>query len=225
MAEKTVIKSSRPMSVEEHRQWQKVRNKMFRTRDLFSMGQSQLNQIIMISAFCDNNGISLPVLSKMPTLEKEFLETGQEIDDLTNAIHDAEFGYYGVVYKSGDFDLITQTSSDVSGLGFPALVVAAIGIVSFTTILARWVYLEHKVEDITKKYNDIIKKADDQLCSDPNSETCKSWKQRKQQNDYKRETTIVESIKSGIATAGKGLSAGLLLAVPLIAFSMFGSKK
>lgn len=225
MPEQNKISSSRPMGKEEHSKWQKVRFKMNRTIDLISLCNSQLKIIVKISQFCDDNGINLEILSEMPDLEKNFLETEDEAVKLFNAVHDAELGYLGVVYKSGDFDLIQPTKNTMSGFGFPPLVVAAIGIVSVTTILARWIYLEHRVEDISEKYNKIIKTADSQLCANPKSDTCKKWKNRKLQDDFSREVTISEEIKNGIKTAGKGLSAAFLIAIPIFAFSFFGRNR
>lgn len=224
-AESAKIIGERSMTSEEHQRWNDVRTKMYRVRDYWDSVNAKLNMIIITSIFCKNNGIEITALDDIGPIEKEFIETKNEIDKLTNLIHDAEMGYYGIRYKNGDFDIVTKSNETVSGLGFPAIIVAAVGVVSFVAILARWTYLELKTEEINNKFNEIIEHADSELCSDPNSEICKNWKNRKQQKDYKKEETLSQTIQHSLKTAGKGLSMGLLIAIPLIAYSFFGSRK
>lgn len=219
MAETGKIIAERSMTLEEINKWNKIRQSMNRTRDLYTMAMSERNQIIIISKFCTDNGYFIDSLKNISEIEENLLNTGIEVDNLTNIVHDAELGIIGVVYRNGDFDVVTSTSNkSVSGFGFPPLLVAAIGIVSVVALFARWAYVEHKLEDTTEKLNKIIKDADSELCANPNSDMCKKWKDRKIQKDYKKEETISETIQKSIGIAGKGIGIGIAIAIPIFAY-------
>lgn len=213
------------MTVEEHRTWQKIRTKMFRTRDRLDGAMAERSMIVMLSKFCTDNGYYINALKDISSTEEDLLNAKSEIDKLTNAVNDAEMGYLGIVYNNGDFDIVTPSTESVSGFGFPPIVAIGIGVVSVVAIFARWVYLEHKVEEISNDMNEILTDANKELCADPDSSMCKDWKKRRTEKDYKEQETLSQTVKRAVGAAGKGLEIGLIIALPLLAYTHFGRKQ
>lgn len=224
MAENVKIQSSRNMLPKEFARWNYLRNLIFRAKDRWQAARHRMNVVIEISKFCTQNGIELQTLSNISNVEKDLLSLETEIRSGLAIFFDCENGYLGINFHDNDFDVIqpaTDISPTVQGLGFPPIVAAAIGVISVVALISRWAYIEHKAVDLDVKLKNTIRESDKLLCSDSNSEICSKWKERKETAGIKREASIAETITSGLDKAGHGLSIGIAIALPVLAYAMF----
>lgn len=227
MAENIKIQSSRNMLPQEFDRWNYLRKLVFRTKDRWQSARHRMNVVIEISKFCTENSIELQSLNKITSIEQKLLETEVEIRSGLNVFFDCENGYLGIYFHDNDFDVIepsTNITPSVNGIGFPPIVAAAIGVVSVVALIARWSYIEHKAVELDTTLKNTIKESDKLLCSDNKSEICQKWKEKKETTGIKREVTLAETITNGLDRAGHGMSIGIAIAIPVLAYAMLGRK-
>ena len=100
-----------------------------------------------------------------------------------------------------------------------------VGLVLLAGVISRLIWVERENDDLSDKFNDILHKTDKTLCSDPSSPVCKDWQKTKSEKSYKENETLADTIKQAAASTGRGLGIGLMIAIPLIAWSWFGRRK
>lgn len=213
------VDAERPPTARELELWAKAQTIAKRVNLLSYMMKAQFRNIIQIHNFAKNNKIKLDEPG-LPDLEKRMLSALAEIEFLKDKMCEVNQLDLGVrISSSGnDLDIVEPKETGTMGWIIPAI----LGAIVVIGIIARWAYLEKEVVEVTRDYNGIMKRADMALCSDKNSETCKSWEKDKQTGGYYKRESIIDSIKNAASSVGetakKGLGAGIALAIPLLAW-------
>jgi len=219
-----LVENVKPLSRSEQCAWNRLlKNHRAASNALDAAGFLLVN-LYTTYDFAQKNGIALkPAFNA--TWESDWLEVQKSFEDVKAAIRKVEDHVYGIrltKYKAGtDLDIIQPTEQSFQGFVIPIL----IGVVIVGAAIGASIWQYQKANALSKKYNDILKKTDDTLCSDKNSSLCKNWTQTKAKKNYVQNKTISDTLKSGISTVGKGLQIGLLVALPLAAWLLFGKKK
>lgn len=206
--------------------WNRVETLSKRVSLLSYMSKAQFQNILLTYKFAAEIGIT-PNEPELPELEQRMHATIAEIQQLNDIVCDVNRLKLGIRLTSSgdDLDIIDPGQLNLS---FGWVIPAVVGAVIVIGIIARWAQLESEVGDITARYNGILSRTDMALCDDPNSQQCKDWEHAKQTGGYYKRQTIIDSVKSAVKSAGqvvkKGLSAGLVLAVPLLVWSLLPSR-
>lgn len=178
----------------------------------------QWKQIKLTHEFAVANKVNLGE-PELPDLADRMFAALNEIEQLKDAMCGVNQLELGIRPSADGKDLdIVQPQENQLSLGWiiPAVILAVVVV----GIIARWVYLEEEVSEISAKYNGVIKRSDMALCEDPDSKLCKDWEKSKAAGDYYRRETIIDQVKDAVSTVGqvakKGLGAGLALAIPVL---------
>lgn len=214
----SVITTERGPNKQESDLWFRAQKSADRIIPFSHLLKLQYRNIILTFQFSSANNILLTE-PEMADLEPRMQKILQNVESLKIAMGGVINLSMGIrVSNTGnDLDILApQTEQSLSGWIIPIV----IGSVIVAGIIARWAYLESEIKKISDKYNGILRKTDAQLCENPDSDVCKKWNLTKTQNGYQQNETVIDSIKSSIKTGvgviGRGVSTGLLLAIPLL---------
>jgi hypothetical protein len=157
---------------------------------------------------------------ELPSLENRMKASLVDIENLRRIHCEVNGMNLGVSpNEKNDLDIVQPAPMTIGALWVPV----AIGSVIIVGIIARWAYLEKEVKEISDKFNGILRRADQSLCSDPKSPMCQSWKTTKANGGYTKNETLIDSIKHSISgigsSAATGIGFGLAVAVILFAIS------
>jgi hypothetical protein len=218
--------AERPPTTHELELWSRVETLSKRVSLLSYMSKAQFKNILLTYQFCSEIGIT-PNEPSLPELEKRMHAVVAEIQRLNDIVCEVNRLKLGIRLTSSgnDLDIVDPQSN----LSFGWVIPAVVGAVILIGIIARWVQLESEVSEITARYNGILSRTDMALCEDPNSQQCQDWEHAKQTGGYYKRQTMIDSVKSAVKSAGtvvkKGLSAGLVLSVPLLIWSLTSRRK
>lgn len=210
------VQTERGPTAKEQTLWNRAQETAKKINLLSYIVKAQYRNIILTHQYATENKVTLDE-PELPDLEERMLKALLEIEDLKNIMCDVNQLELGIRMNAAGTDLdIVEPTEKTLGWVLPAV----IGAVIVVGIIARWAHLEKEVSEITARYNGILKRSDIALCENPDSEQCKKWETAKQTGGYYKRETIIESVKSAVASAGKvakkGLGAGLALAIPLL---------
>lgn len=212
------VQTERPPTAKETALWDKAQAVAKRVNLLSYIAKAQYRNIIFTHQFAQQYKVTFNE-PELPDLEQRMLEALTEIENLKDVMCEVNQLELGIRMNAEGTDLdIVEPTEKTLGWILPAV----IGAVIVVGIIARWAFLEKEVSEVTAQYNGILKRSDMALCENPDSEQCKSWQNAKKTGGYYKRETIIESVKSAVATAGKvakkGLGVGVALAIPLLLF-------
>jgi hypothetical protein len=216
------VTGDRAPTLFELERWRGLLNQLDRSQRAHGRAFCLLSNVAIAAKFLSTRGIVLPYFSAAPGLEQQFLKVSAELEKITDMIRDVEDGTLGARWQGGDFDIIQPPSaSGMQGFFIPVIV----GLVLLVGVITRLIWVEKENNELSDKFNDILTKTDKTLCSDPSSQVCKDWKKTKSEKSYKENETLADTIKRAAASTGEGLGIGLMIAIPLLAWSWFGRKR
>jgi hypothetical protein len=174
----------------------------------------QLSNIVQAHMFAKERGVKLKH-ADLPTLEARMNTAFGQIETLRRN-HCEVNGLRLAVSPSAtgdDLDIVRPPEQTMGAIWIPI----AIGAVVVAGIIARWAYLEKEVQDISDQYNGVLRRADMNLCADPNSQMCKDWESQKEAGGYHKNETLMDSVKTAVRRVGGGIGVGLSLLIPILA--------
>jgi len=208
------LEAERGPTAKELALWTKAQRAFQRANLLSYALKLQYRNVILTYSFGRENEAKLDEKG-LPDLEIRTLNAISEIERLKDLMSEVNQLEIGVRLSEGGNDLdIIQPSSQI-GWVIPAVIGAAVVI----GIIARWAFLEKEVGEISDQYNGILRRANIELCADPNSTICKNWETTKKNGGYYKRETIIDKVKNAAIKVGniaaKGLGAGIAIAIPL----------
>lgn len=212
------ISAERAPNVSEQALWERAQRLSRRVMLLGQYMRLQFANILLTYKWASDNDITLDPKG-LPELEPRMITALEQIDFLYRAQCDVDRWKLGVAPSASgnDLDIVNPSETSLSGIWIPI----AIGAVVVAGIIARWAYLEKEVQTISDKYNGLLHWSDLYICSDPKSQKCIEWREHKIKGGYKKNETLLDSIKSSIKSVGggltKGLGVGLALLIPIVA--------
>jgi len=212
-----VIQGERSPTSQEIALWNKAETMKRRAVLYGYMVRLQYSNLIRIAKFAKSNDISINE-PDLPALEVRMLSALKAIEALRLDHCDVNGLKLGVSPSANgnDLDIVKPPTLSFGAIWIPI----AIGVVIVGGIIARWAHLETEVGKISEKYNGVLRRADANLCSDPNSALCKDWEETKLSGGYAKNETLIDSVKNAVTKVGsfaaKGLGAGLLIAIPVL---------
>ena len=211
---KPPISSERAPTAEERKKWEQSKERLrIINRNLYASYLYLKNASLAQKSASQTGNL----LSFSPDEETDrFLNLYRQYDDIKNAMRLVEDYQAGIKPSGNDWDIIVPPTQ----MGFPVIAAAVIGTVLVAGLIARLIYLETETQDLSDHLNGVMEAADKALCTDPNSENCLFWEQQKKQEGWHKNVTLADEAKSAVKTIGKGLSVGLLIAVPLIGMAL-----
>jgi hypothetical protein len=206
----------------ELQKWSEVHSRLDRCYTLAKSAILLWQCLRIQSDFIGSNGLSIAAFNRqrLADLESRFIKAYREIDQIKKLVRQVDDGELGLQWASGDFNILS--SSQPMGNFF---IPVAIGVVVFTSLIARLFFLESEVGDVRANYNDILTKTDRTLCSDPGSKTCKNWKSTKAQKNYSEQKSFADKLKDSVAhVGGTGIGIGILAIAAFLALSIWRNK-
>lgn len=215
------VEAERPPTSEEISMWEKAEKIAKRVNLLSYIVKNQWMNIKVTHAFAKSASIELGE-PDLPDYADRMFAVLNKIEPLKDAmckVNQLELGIR--VSASGtDLDIVKPEES-----GFGWIVTIAAGIAGVTLIAAGiiglWREQNQELEEITEKYNAVIKKADALLCTNPDQKICKEWEKTKKEKNYYKRESIIDSVKSALVSFGgaakKGLGWGVALLLPVLA--------
>lgn len=218
--------AERPPTSQEMALWLKAEKTAKKVNLLSYLAKQQYTNLKLTHEFATANKVELSE-PELPDLIDRMYAALSEIEELKDRMCSVNQLDLGIRISSNgnDLDIVQPQQTGTLGWVIPAVIGAAVVI----GIIARWAHLEVEVSEITNRYNGILKRSDMALCKDPNSDLCKNWQKAKSSGGYDRRTTIIESVKDALVSAGtaakKGLGAGIALLIPFLAYLYLPRKK
>jgi len=217
----SMIEKATPLTAKEQAAWNRLLRYHDMASDMVDAAGLLLFNLYTTYTFAESKGIKLPTVD--PALEVEFLDVLDSFELTKDAIRKVQDKVYGIrLTKDGrDLDIMKPKEQSFEGIIIPIIV----GIVILGGAIGTSIWQYQKASALSKKYNDILEATDETLCKDRESGTCKDWEETKIKKKYQKNATIADTLKSGITTAGKGLQIGLIIALALGAFYLFGKRR
>lgn len=140
----------------------------------------------------------------------------------------------GVRFRpTGDFDILapeTMSSDELAqynlnGFGW---VLIAVGVVVVASAVAWIAWLRKENNELVEDYNALLAETDQRYCADPSSSTCRAWLARKSEVKYDQKQAATDDLVGQAKAIGKtilrGAQWGLIVAIPLLAWLLFGRR-
>src|SRR4030042_4102353 len=140
--------------------------------------------LIARAQFAAENGITLP-FSPPVDLEQRYLKLRMDASKAFSAIDGAQNKEFGAYWRNGDFDILEPTQT-MGALFIPI----AIGVVVLAGCFATLFSISKENEAIEREYKKLNVAAENYLCKDPNSDTCKKWTVVKTQQKIEAKETF-----------------------------------
>lgn len=216
------VHGDRSPTRDELSRWNDLLRHLDRAQKTHARAFALLANVAIAANYCASRGIVVPFFGTMPDLEQRLFAVGNELDKITRLVRDVEDGVLGARYVNGDFDIIQPSSpSNLQGFFIPVL----LGLVALAGVISRLIWVERENNELSDNYNEILAATDKTLCADPGSTTCIDWKKTKSEKAYVENKTLADTLRDAAASTGRGLGMGLMIAIPLIAWSWFGRNR
>jgi hypothetical protein len=220
MAEGTKIsyvEAERPPTAKELSMWESAEKIARRATLLSHIVKNQWMNIKVTHAFAKSASIELGE-PDLPDYADRMFAVLNKIEPLTDAMCKVNQLELGIKISSSGNDLdIVQPQDTSFGWVIPVIGVSLI----VAGVIGLWKELSDDLEEITVKYNGVLKKADALICKNPNDKICKDWEKSKKENNYYKRESIIDSVKSALVSFGgaakKGLGWGVALLLPVLA--------
>jgi len=178
--------------------------------------------------FAAENRVALPFSAEVRARQ---LEDRKYTARLRKLILGVESNRLGLRFQGGDIDVMAPSSwnqdqvAEYSQLGW-ILIVSGIVVVGAIVAHSLWLFAREK--EIREKYNELLKTADQKFCADPKSPLCAKWLTKKKAENFEPRKSTIQILESGIteiaSSTGSALKWGLIIAIPLIAWSWMGKR-
>jgi len=211
------VEAERPPTSEEISMWEKAEKIAKRVNLLSYIVKMQWLNIKVTHAFAKSASIELGE-PDLPDYADRMFAVLNKIEPLKDAMCKVNQLELGIKISSSGNDLdIVQPLDTSFGWVIPVIGVSLI----VAGVIGLWKELSDDLEEITQKYNGVLKKADALICKNPNDKICKDWENSKKENNYYKRESIIDSVKSALVSFGgaakKGLGWGVALLLPVLA--------
>jgi hypothetical protein len=211
------VEAERPPTSEEISMWEKAEKIAKRVNLLSYIVKMQWLNIKVTHAFAKSASIELGE-PDLPDYADRMFAVLNKIEPLKDAMCKVNQLELGIKISSSGNDLdIVQPQDTSFGWVIPVIGVSLI----VAGVIGLWKELSDDLEEITQKYNGVLKKADALICKNPNDKICKDWENSKKENNYYKRESIIDSVKSALVSFGgaakKGLGWGVALLLPVLA--------
>lgn len=211
------VEAERPPTSEEISMWEKAEKIAKRVNLLSYIVKMQWLNIKLTHTFAKSASIELGE-PDLPDYADRMFSVLNKIESLKDAMCKVNQLELGIKISSSGNDLdIVQPKDTSFGWVIPVIGVSLI----VAGVIGLWQELSDDLEEITKKYNGVLKKADALICKNPNDKICKDWENSKKENNYYKRESIIDSVKSALVSFGgaakKGLGWGVALLLPVLA--------
>jgi hypothetical protein len=211
------VEAERPPTSEEISMWEKAEKIAKRVNLLSYIVKMQWLNIKLTHTFAKSASIELGE-PDLPDYADRMFSVLNKIESLKDAMCKVNQLELGIKISSSGNDLdIVQPQDTSFGWVIPVIGVSLI----VAGVIGLWQELSDDLEEITKKYNGVLKKADALICKNPNDKICKDWENSKKENNYYKRESIIDSVKSALVSFGgaakKGLGWGVALLLPVLA--------
>ena len=208
----------RNLVASERALWQRLLRVTEKATDDIQRAGLLLKNIYITFTFARANNVFLTALS--PQDEQTYYTILESNRQLRAAVRGVQDRRYGIRAKGHDLDIVDPHLS-MDGLIIPVVV----GAVILATAIATAIWQSRLANEIAQKYAALLIRTDNTLCSDPTSSLCKKWQEEKKKTGYQKNITLADTLKQGVKTIAGGISTGLLLVLPVVAFLALGGKK
>jgi hypothetical protein len=218
----TYAKIERAPTTHEQELWERAETLKKRCIMAATIMRLQHTNLTIAAQFAASRGIPFPS-EGLADLEVKMLNALTTVDTLRRYHCDVNALKLGVrpSVNGDDLDII---SPEQTGLGLPWVPIIY-GIILVTGIVGTWIYKDKEIAEIIAKYGGVEDKADKAFCADPNSANCKDWTKIKNSGDFRKNTTLMESIKGAIGKIGGGIGSGIALLIPLVVAFLYLRRK
>jgi hypothetical protein len=211
------VEAERPPTSEEISMWEKAEKIAKRVNLLSYIVKMQWLNIKLTHTFAKSASIELGE-PDLPDYADRMFSVLNKIEPLKDAMCKVNQLELGIKISSSGNDLDIVKPQDTSfGWVIPVIGVSLI----VAGVIGLWKELSDDLEEITQKYNGVLKKADALICKNPNDKICKDWEKSKKENNYYKRESIIDSVKSALVSFGgaakKGLGWGVALLLPVLA--------
>jgi hypothetical protein len=211
------VEAERPPTSEEISMWEKAEKIAKRVNLLSYIVKMQWLNIKLTHTFAKSASIELGE-PDLPDYADRMFSVLNKIEPLKDAMCKVNQLELGIKISSSGNDLdIVQPQDTSFGWVIPVIGVSLI----VAGVIGLWKELSDDLEEITQKYNGVLKKADALICKNPNDKICKDWEKSKKENNYYKRESIIDSVKSALVSFGgaakKGLGWGVALLLPVLA--------
>ena len=211
------VEAERPPTSDEISMWEKAEKIAKRVNLLSYIVKMQWLNIKLTHTFAKSASIELgePDLTDYADRMFSVLNKIEPLKDAMCKVNQLELGIK-ISSSGNDLDIV-QPQDTSFGWVIPVIGVSLI----VAGVIGLWKELSDDLEEITKKYNGVLKKADALICKNPNDKICKDWEKSKKENNYYKRESIIDSVKSALVSFGgaakKGLGWGVALLLPVLA--------
>jgi hypothetical protein len=148
----------------------------------------------------------------LPDYADRMFSVLNKIEPLKDAMCKVNQLELGIRISSSGKDLdIVQPKEQSFGWIIPVIGVSLI----VAGVIGIWRELSEELEEITAKYNGVIKKADALLSENP------EWEKIKKENNYYKRESVIDSVKNALVSFGgtvkKGFGWGIAILIPVLA--------
>lgn len=211
------VQAERPPTAKELSLWSQAEQQAKRANLLSYIIKLQWKNLMLMNEFAVANKINLGE-PDLPNWADRMFSALKKIEPLKDSMCKVNQLELGIRLSSGGNDLdIVKPEETSFGWVIPTIGVALI----VAGVIGIWRELSEELEEITAKYNGVIKKADELLCTNPDQKICKDWESIKKSNDYYKRDSIIDSVKGALSSIGgvakKGLGWGVALLLPVLA--------
>jgi hypothetical protein len=165
---------------------------------------------------------------KLPRLVAEI----DQIKRAARAVQEHELGVQ--LQKNGDIDIVAPnwyTREKIDGLlgGWIIPVLLATGILIIGGLIYGLKKMESDTDELTKKYNSIVRATDKTFCAEPSSQKCAAWLDLKNRERFEERKGIIDKMGDTLGALGSGAKTGakigLAVLIPLTAIYLFAGQK
>jgi hypothetical protein len=205
------VEAERPPTTGELSLWATAEKAAKRAILLSYIVQNQWLNIKLLHEFAIKNSVNLgePDLPDFADRMFSALKKMPAFKDAMCKVNQLELGIR--ISSSGkDLDIV-QPKEQSFGWIIPVIGVSLI----VAGVIGIWRELCEELEEITAKYNGVIKKADALLSENP------EWEKIKKENNYYKRESVIDSVKNALVSFGgtvkKGFGWGIALLIPVVA--------
>jgi hypothetical protein len=218
--------SSRPPNAQEMKLWRIFERRIKAVKAYTTLITAKTAQIDIALIFGAQAGVPIPMISA-DLVDRQMLS--EKATKKWSTLHAAIMAeQLGIQLRNNDLDIVaspTMTADQVAyfqTLGIAPLVWLVGGAICLLGGLAAIWKTMTENENLVDDFNALLLETDQRYCSVPNSDLCRAWLRRKNDQDYRSQETIVKKAKNEIAAIGSGIgsgiSTGIGLLFPVLAF-------
>ncbi len=218
--------ASRSPTSQELSMWRVFERRLNSVKAYTTLINARSAQIDIALIFGAQAGVKIPMITS-DLVDRQMLSSKatKKWIALYNAIMSEQLG---IQFSNNDIDIVASPTMNADQVAyFQALGIAPLvwliggAVIVVGGLAAIWKTIqENKV--LVEDFNALLSETDKRYCSVSNSDLCRAWLRRKNDQDYRSQETIVQKAKNEIASIGSGIgtgiSTGIGLLFPVLAF-------